>query len=186
MGWSAIMSTGELGALAPTLPSPMKGEGACTAMNDQVDHEGMKQPDESEKRRHRIPPRMTTRARSLRRAATFPERLLWSRLRDGQIGGIRFRRQHVIGPYVADFYCPSCKLVLEIDGHSHDGQARRDQARESYLRALGLTVVRFSNDDVIRNIGGILETIEAAVLVQRGVQAQRARTALPRKGEGKA
>ncbi len=114
-------------------------------------------------KRHRVPPKMTERARDLRREATFPERLLWSRLRDGQLEGTRFRRQHVIGPYVADFYCAKHNLVIELDGHSHDTTAQADLRREEYLKEQGCRIVRFRNDEVIENIDGVLDAISNAV-----------------------
>ncbi len=115
-------------------------------------------------KRHRIPPKMTERARDLRRESTFPERLLWGRLRDGQLHGIRFRRQHVIGPYVVDFYCPSGDLVIELDGHSHDTTAQADLQRQEYLKGQGCRIVRFGNDEVVDNIDGVLEAISNAVV----------------------
>ena len=114
-------------------------------------------------KRHRIPPSMTERARRLRCEATFPERLLWSRLRNKQISGTKFRRQHVIGPYVVDFFCRERKLVIEVDGHSHDTTAEVDLRREQYLRQQGLHVIRFGNDDVIRNLDGVTEAICSAL-----------------------
>ena len=100
-------------------------------------------------KRHRVPPQMTERARDLRREATFPERLLWSRLWDEQLEERRFRRQHVIGPYVVDFYCPSRELVIELDGHSHDTTAKADLQREEYLKGKGCQIIRFRNDEVV-------------------------------------
>ena len=106
---------------------------------------------------------MTARARTLRRDSTFPERKLWSRLRNGQLEGVRFRRQHVIGPYVADFYCADALLVIELDGRSHDTTADADLKREAYLERGGYRILRFRNDDVIRGIEGVLEAICSAV-----------------------
>ena len=118
-------------------------------------------------KRHRVPPRMTRHARTLRREGTFPERLLWQKLRDHQMDGVRFRRQHVIGPYVTDFFCAESNLVVELDGHSHDTTAVADLERERYLQRQGLLVIRFSNDDVIREIDRVLEAIASAVAVRR-------------------
>jgi len=113
--------------------------------------------------RHRISPRMTGRARRLRCEATFPERLLWSRLRNRQLSGVKFRRQSVIGSYVVDFYCPEHMLVIELDGHSHDMTAAADLNRERYLQQQGLRVIRFGNDDVIGNVEGVIEAISNAI-----------------------
>lgn len=115
---------------------------------------------------------MTARARSLRRIATFPERLLWSRLKGDQLPGVRFRMQHVVGPYITDFACLEVRLAIELDGHSHDGQAKSDLDRESYLREQGFEILRLGNNEVIGNIGGVLEAIANAV-------AHRLRTISP-------
>jgi len=105
---------------------------------------------------------MIARSRQLRQDMTFPERLLWSRLRDCRLAGLRFRRQHPVGPYVTDYYCPSAKLVVELDGRSHDGQAAQDRQRQDYLERQGLRVIRFSNDKVLNNLTGVLEAIARA------------------------
>ena len=106
---------------------------------------------------------MTARARTLRRDSTYPERKLWSRLRSGQLEGVRFRRQHVIGPYVADFYCADASLVIELDGHSHDTTPDADLKREASLERQGYRIIRFGNDDVIHGIDGVLAAIASAV-----------------------
>ena len=114
-------------------------------------------------RRHRNAPFMTASARRLRREATFPERLLWSRLRAGQLGGIRFRRQHPIGPFVVDFYCAQVKLAIEIDGVSHKGCEQRDRDRTLYLESLGIRVVRFTNDEVLGDLEEVLFRIACEI-----------------------
>lgn len=116
-----------------------------------------------DEQRHRVPPRMTERARCLRGEATFPERLLWTRLRNRQVGGAKLRRQHVIGPYVVDFFCPQRKLVIELDGHSHDTTAPADLEREKYLQQQGLRVIRFGNDEVIRDVDRVAEAVCGAL-----------------------
>ncbi len=115
--------------------------------------------------RHRIPPRMTQRSRSLRRGSMYPERILWSVLRNKQLKGLRFRRQHAVGPYVVDFHSPAAKLVVEVDGESHAGRAAEDAKRSAYLEARGLTVLRVTNDDVMGN----LEAVAMAILGAAGV-----------------
>jgi adenine-specific DNA-methyltransferase len=93
---------------------------------------------------------MRTRARALRRNATFPERVLWGLLRDRRLSGVKFRRQHPVGPYVVDFYCPSHRLVVELDGRSHDDRGLEDLRRQDYLESVaGLKVFRVANDDVL-------------------------------------
>jgi len=105
---------------------------------------------------HRTQPQtshtMTARARRLRRQATVPERLLWGVLRGRRLGGLKFRRQAPVGPYVADFLCEAAKLVVEVDGESHGGRVAADAARTAHLASRGLTVVRVSNDDVLANL----------------------------------
>ena len=77
-------------------------------------------------------------ARELRRDSTFPERLLWSRLRNRGLFGLKFRRQHPIGPFVIDFYCRESSLAVELDGRSHEGRESYDDARTDWLESQGL------------------------------------------------
>ena len=95
-------------------------------------------------------------AKQQRRSMSPPEVKLWVLLRRSP-GGVKFRRQHPIGPYVADFYCPAAKLVIEIDGQIHDFTSERDCARDEYMRRLGLTVLRVRASDVLRNAAGVAE-----------------------------
>ena len=109
-----------------------------------------------------------TYRRELRRKATTPEQLLWQRLRNHQLG-VKFRRQHSIGRYIADFFAAEASLVIELDGDSHyrDGAAREyDQARDNYLVSLGLTVLRIGNQDVMTNRDGVLQHIQAVIARQ--------------------
>ena len=102
---------------------------------------------------------MIGRARELRHDSTCPERLLWSRLKDGQCAGLKFRRQQAFEKYVVDYYCPSARLIIEIDGESHDGRVEGDRERQDFLEARGLRVIRFTNDEVLANIDEVLEVI---------------------------
>jgi very-short-patch-repair endonuclease len=90
------------------------------------------------------------RARELRREATAAEEHAWSLLRDRRLLGLKFRRQHVIGGFVVDFYCAARRLVLEIDGSIHRtvAQAEYDAARTQYLELRGLRVIRIPNEEV--------------------------------------
>jgi very-short-patch-repair endonuclease len=103
-------------------------------------------------------PIMRERARELRSHMTPAEVLLWSRIKNDQLDGLRFRRQKVIGPYVADFTCPALSLVVEVDGDTHADpeQIRKDKERTAYFEEFGLRVVRFENSDVLKNIDGVL------------------------------
>jgi very-short-patch-repair endonuclease len=105
------------------------------------------------------------RARELRQDQTEAERRLWRRLRNRALGGFKFARQEPIGPHFADFVCREEKLVIEIDGatHSTDDERCGDAAREQVLHDRGYRVARFGNDEVYRNIEGVLETILAAL-----------------------
>lgn len=113
-------------------------------------------------RLHFTPPKMTNIARRLRRDSTTPERILWGLLRAGKIAGMKFRRQHVVGPFVVDYYCHESKLVVELDGMSHVGQAESDDQRTHYLESQGLRVVRFTNDDVLSDPTLVAEAIARA------------------------
>ena len=95
----------------------------------------------------------------LRRDMTFPERLLWNHLKGSQLAGWKFRRQHPMGPFVADYYCHAAKLVVELDGMSHVGQASVDAERSNYLESQNLRVIRFTNDDVLQHLDAVLEAI---------------------------
>lgn len=110
-------------------------------------------------KRHRIELGATQRARKLRRESTIPEKLLWGRLRAGQIRGLRFRRQEAIDSHIVDFYCPTAKLVVELDGMSHDHTPCYDAKRTNALVALGLRVVRYTNDEVLRDLDAVVDDI---------------------------
>ena len=100
-------------------------------------------------------------AKQLRTAQTEAEQKLWSFLRNKQLKGKKFRRQHAIAGYVVDFYCHECKLVIELDGNYHnDDQAKEyDKARTVLLKEHGITVVRFWNEDVMKEVENVLEKI---------------------------
>ncbi len=104
-------------------------------------------------------------AKSLRAAATDAERKLWSLLRSKQLGPHRFRRQQPIGPYIVDFFCPSAKLIVELDGDQHgtDQAFAYDAARDQFLSGRGYRVLRFINADVLRTPEGVIEIILRAM-----------------------
>jgi len=113
-------------------------------------------------KRHHIAPRQTALARANRRPLTPPEARLWRHLRDRQLGGLKFRRQQVLGPYIADFCCFEARLVIELDGDSHIEQVAYDERRTAWLRGEGFRVLRFTNKDVFDNLEGVLEAIRMA------------------------
>ena len=95
-------------------------------------------------------------ARRMRRQLSLPEQMLWRLLRLLR-GELRVRRQHPIGPYVADFYCPSAKLVIEIDGASHDCHQAEDARRDEYMRSLGLRVLRVTAAEVLADPSAVAD-----------------------------
>src|SRR5579859_3352090 len=98
----------------------------------------------------------TRQARRLRHNMTDAERKLWAALRDRQLNGIKFRRQHPLGPYVLDFFSEEHKLVVEVDGGQHADHAERDVVRDAWLNANGCHVLRFWNNEVLHNLSGVL------------------------------
>ncbi|HKS88374.1 MAG TPA: endonuclease domain-containing protein [Stellaceae bacterium] len=114
----------------------------------------------------RAPAKTFRRARELRRRMTLPEVVLWQALRTGRLNGLRFRRQHPVGPYILDFYCPAANLAIEVDGFAHDTDAvaRRDERRDAWLAKRGVTVLRFAAADILRGdrLEGVLIAIGCA------------------------
>lgn len=102
------------------------------------------------------------RAKELRREMTPAEKILWEELRANKLG-VHFRRQQVIQGFIVDFYCHRAGLVIEVDGDIHDLQKAEDERREKALSALGLRVVRFGNDEVMRGLSVVIDKIEAII-----------------------
>ncbi|MBL0225319.1 MAG: endonuclease domain-containing protein [Geobacteraceae bacterium] len=98
---------------------------------------------------------------SLRNDATPAERKLWMLLKQSQLGFCKFRRQHSVGRYIVDFYCPSERLAIELDGDSHftDEAREYDRERTAFLNALNIRVLRFHNTDVYENLAAVCEKI---------------------------
>ncbi|QXP83781.1 DUF559 domain-containing protein [Methylococcus sp. Mc7] len=118
-----------------------------------------------------LPPPLLDNARALRKHATDAETLLWRLLRNQQLAGAKFRRQHSLPPYILDFYCHALKLAVELDGGQHnsaEGQ-QRDARRSAYLEERGIRVLRFWNNDVLRETEAVLEAIYQAVQERQGV-----------------
>jgi very-short-patch-repair endonuclease len=101
----------------------------------------------------------TARARSFRREAANAETILWRDLQNRQLNGAKFVRQEPIGPYFADFACRKSKLIIEIDGPTHENKDDYDAQRTARLNALGYRVIRFSNDDIFGDLGPVLDEI---------------------------
>jgi very-short-patch-repair endonuclease len=137
-------SRGRLGALPP----PERGRvGVGVAAASRVDRTIVK----------------TARARRLRRDATDVERRLWYELRNAQMAGASFRRQHPAGRYILDFYCRALQLAVELDGGQHARAESRDHQRDEWLKQRGVTVLRFWNSDITKNLHGVLEVIAGKI-----------------------
>ncbi|WP_223806651.1 endonuclease domain-containing protein [Novosphingobium sp. LASN5T] len=111
-------------------------------------------------------PRDTSRARELRHAASPAERLLWRYLSRAQTGA-KFSRQMPVGPFFADFLCREMRLVVELDGFSHEARLEQDAARDRWFAANGYRVLRFTNAAVLGNIEGVVTAIRSAVMEGR-------------------
>jgi very-short-patch-repair endonuclease len=110
---------------------------------------------------HDAGPKRFEQARFLKKVQTEAESVLWERLRNRKLGKLKFRRQHPIDKYIADFYCHELKLIVEVDGEIHQTkeQAEYDALRTNDLESLGLSVIRFTNDQVIHELDKVLEKI---------------------------
>ena len=104
------------------------------------------------------------RARELRREMTPAERLLWQEVRAKKLG-VRFRRQQVIAGFIVDFYCHKAALVVEVDGDIHDLQQEEDARRGKVLSEMGLRIVRFRNEDILKDLPAVVENIKGLVSV---------------------
>ncbi len=103
------------------------------------------------------------RARELRKNMTEAERLLWRQLRLRQFGGHKFRRQQPIGRYIADFVCLEEKLIVEVDGGHHSEQVAYDQERDAWLEKQGFIILRFWDNEVLKQIESVKEVIMKAL-----------------------
>ncbi len=133
-----------------SLPSPASGRGAGGEALDT--HDKPNPPA-------RLPEDLLTHARELRHGATDAEQLLWQLLRNRRLANAKFRRQHPLGRYIADFYCDEQRLVIELDGGQHSEQESYDEQRTAFLRAQGLKVIRYWNHHVLSQTEAVLEDI---------------------------
>ena len=106
-------------------------------------------------------PRLKALARNLRSNQTDSEQLLWSRIRRKQVMGVQFLRQRPLGQYIVDFYSPKARLVVEVDGSQHHEPTnmKKDMERDQWLKDQGLTVLRFSGLEVLKELDGVLQVI---------------------------
>ena len=111
-----------------------------------------------------VPPDHWDKASKMRKQATPAERVLWRALRL-KTTQVSFRRQHPIGPYIVDFVCINAKLIIELDGGGHVAfdQIKYDKARDEYLRVRGFRILRYFNNDVLRNLEGVMNDITEAL-----------------------
>ena len=128
--------------------------------------------------------RQRSRAKQLRQTMTRAEALLWRHLKANRMDGVGFRRQTPIGNYIADFVCFSSKFIVELDGESHDFEQRQnsDQRRDAFFASEGFRVLRFTNEQVMSNLEGVVEVIREATSF--GASGSPPSLTLPHKGGG--
>ncbi len=114
-------------------------------------------------------PKLKQRARELRNNSTLSEVILWSHLKGKQMHGFDFHRQRPVGNYIVDFICCELYLVIELDGYTHllQEQSEKDEMRESDLKAFGLHIIRFWDEEVYEEIDNVLRVIEDVVIKQK-------------------
>ena len=149
-------------------PSPLAGEGGAPARRVR----GASSHDELQRR-----------AREMRASPTAAERRLWSMLRDRRMPIFKFKRQFVIDPYIVDFVCFERRLIIEADGGQHC-ESEYDLRRDAFLNAQGFTVLRFWNNEVLENAGGVFEAIYAELKSPHPPIATQWVPPSPARGEG--
>ena len=100
-----------------------------------------------------------SRAREMRRTPAVTEKHFWNEVRDRKLSGFKFRRQYLIGPYIADYVCVERRLIVELDGVLHNDRLAYDTARDAFLKREGYRVIRFKNEDLLDDLSGALEYI---------------------------
>jgi leucyl-tRNA synthetase len=103
---------------------------------------------------------LITRARHMRNHPTLAEAVLWEKLRARQLHDHKFRRQHIIPPFIVDFYCAEKRLIVEVDGTAHDHVRGYDQEREQHLLQQGYIIIRFSNEQILEDLDHVLSVID--------------------------
>ncbi len=104
-------------------------------------------------------PKLKERAKALRKAGNLAEVLLWNQIKGNQLLGLDFDRQKIIGHYIVDFYCAQQRVVIEVDGSSHDDKQEYDAERDAYLSGLGLMVIHISDSDVKHHLASIMSML---------------------------
>ncbi len=106
-------------------------------------------------------PKIYENAKRLRRKMTHPETILWQKLRGRKFENLKFRRQHPVNQFIADFYCHELQLIIEVDGSIHNIHEikEKDNGRTHMLEAMGIAIIRFSNEDIIYNLESVLTTL---------------------------
>ncbi len=117
-------------------------------------------------------PDLFSKAQMLRNSMTVSEKTLWENLKENKLG-VRFKHQHPIDIFIADFYCHALKLVIEIDGDYHQFQIEKDKARTEELQNIGIEVIRFTNEDVENNIEIVLQTIVEKIKLKQEKNATK-------------
>ena len=118
-------------------------------------------------------PEILRRAQEMRRRMTPAEARLYKELNEGLVSGLKFRSQHAVGVWILDFYCPSIKLVIEVDGESHTNKQEYDEIRTSNLEAHGYCILRFKNDEVMNELPFVISkiiTIAEQLLLQKSLR----------------
>ena len=117
------------------------------------------------KKRLRSFPASIQNAREFRKHPTIPEKVLWNALRNRRMAGVKFRRQHPIGQFVLDFFCREKSVAIEVDGRIHEKRdiIEHDVERTGYLALRGITLLRFTNDQVLENLPTVLFEIQKAI-----------------------
>ena len=113
-------------------------------------------------RGQRVSTKMLERAKELRRDMTPAEKILWKHIRANRLNGLHFRRQQIVHGYFADFYCHQHELIVELDGDIHELQKEYDADREEFLIAVGLHIIRFTNEEITKNLKNVLQMIVEA------------------------
>jgi very-short-patch-repair endonuclease len=121
---------------------------------------------------NRLP--MKERRKALRNTLSKAEAIMWNHLSRRQLHGCKFRRQHSVDQYVIDFYCPELKIAIEIDGDSHfmPGAEEQDKVRQKYIESFGIQFLRFTNDDVYKNIDGVCQRINNEIEILKNRETE--------------